>query len=67
MNLFTLSKGRRIAFGHFRAAEIDEMQLEGWKVESVVYLKRHLPKRRRKPKRVLKQVAVNKHGIPIRQ
>lgn len=66
MQLYTLARGWRIAFGHFNLAEIKQMKYEGWKVESVVYLKPQMPKQR-KPRQVPKQVAVNKHGIPIRQ
>lgn len=68
MNLFTLSKGRRIAFGHFKSAEITQMETEGWKVESAVYLKAPVVKKR-KPliNHVSKQVGVNKNGIPIVQ
>ena len=68
MNVFTLAKGRRIAFGHFKSAEITQKELEGWKVESVVYLKRP-PKQqqKRRSNHVRKSAGLNKNGIPIMQ
>lgn len=66
MQLYTLARGWRIAFGHFNSSEIKQMQSEGWKVESVVYLKQQFPKQKNL-RQAPKQVAVNKHGIPILQ
>lgn len=66
MELYTLVKGWRIAFGHFNSTEIKQMRYEGWKVESVVYLKQHMPKRK-KTRQVPKQVAFNKNGIRVMQ
>lgn len=66
MELYTLTREWRVAFGQFNSAEIKQMESEGWKVESVVYLKQQLPKRK-KPRQSPKQVAVNKNGIPILQ
>lgn len=66
MELYTLTKGWRVAFGHFNLAEIEQMRREGWRVESVVYLQQKMPKQR-KHKKIPKKVAVNKHGIPVQQ
>jgi len=64
MELYTLTRGWRVAFGHFNLDEIEQMQYEGWKVESLVYLRQQLPKQN-KPRQAPKKVAVNKHGIPV--
>ncbi|MEQ6355945.1 hypothetical protein ABNX05_15045 [Lysinibacillus sp. M3] len=66
MEPYTLAKGWRIAFGHFNSAEIEQMRYEGWKVESVVYLKQHLPKRK-KTRQAPKLVVFNKNGIRVMQ
>lgn len=66
MELYTLTKGWRVAFGHFNLAEIEQMRREGRGVESVVSLQQKMPKQRRRMK-VPKKVAVNKHGIPVQQ
>ena len=61
MNVFTLTKGFRVAFGHFNAEEIVQMKTEGWRIESVVELKFKMPSVRKK------QIGVNKNGIPVMQ
>lgn len=66
MELYTLTKGWRVAFGHFNLAEIEQMRHEGWRIESKVYLQQKMPKQR-KPMKVPRKVAVNKHGIPVQQ
>lgn len=61
MNVFTLTKGFRVAFGHFNDEEILQMQFEGWRVECGIELKFSMPPARKK------QIGVNKNGIPVVQ
>ena len=67
MIVFTLTKGFRVAFGHFNSNEIVQMESESWRVESVVELKFKMPQTKKKRAPTTKRLGVNKNGIPVMQ
>lgn len=65
MQVYLLVKRNKILFGHYAIHEIEYLERKGWTVVHGVRLQPISSGKQRRKRKPIRQIVVNKNGVPI--